>query len=163
MLRQRGVAHQREARTSDGMFSVDLALPGAALCNPHRVRYLWAPWVRVRTVQRRTHSQARAVTLTPLVIGQAGERIALEADGPSHFAANTLAPGGAMLARNRLLAARGWAVISMPYYVWAELKDDARGAWLMQACLLRSSLAAHVLCGPLAQGTRSVSATHRLV
>ena len=30
LLRLRGVAHQREARTSDGMFSVDLALPGAA-------------------------------------------------------------------------------------------------------------------------------------
>ena len=30
LLRQRGVAHQREARTADGMFSVDLALPGAA-------------------------------------------------------------------------------------------------------------------------------------
>ena len=30
VLRERGVAHQREARTSDGLFSVDLALPGAA-------------------------------------------------------------------------------------------------------------------------------------
>ena len=30
VLRARGVAHQREARTADGMFSVDLALPGAA-------------------------------------------------------------------------------------------------------------------------------------
>ena len=79
--------------------------------------------------------------LTSLV-GWAGERIALEADGPSHFAANTLAPGGAMLARRRLLAARGWAVISVPYYVWEKLNNDGRGAWLMQARLLRSLLPA---------------------
>ena len=72
----------------------------------------------------------------------AGEHIALEADGPYHFAANTLAPGGAMLARHRLLAARGWAVISVPSYVWNELADAARGAWLMQARLLRSPLGA---------------------
>ena len=30
VLRQRGMAHQHEARTADGLFSVDLALPGAA-------------------------------------------------------------------------------------------------------------------------------------
>ena len=72
------------------------------------------------------------MSLTPLV-GWAGERIAVEADGPSHFAANTLAPGGAMLARRRLLAARGWAVISAPFYVWEELNGAERGAWLMQA------------------------------
>ena len=65
--------------------------------------------------------------------GCAGKRIALEVDGPSHFAANTLAPGGAMLARHRLLAARGWAVISVPYYVWERLSEAGRNAWLMQA------------------------------
>ena len=79
------------------------------------------------------------------VLRCAGERIALEADGPYHFAANTLAPGGALLARHRLLAARGWAVISVPYYVWNELNDNGRGAWLMQARLLRSSLVASCL------------------
>ena len=47
-----------------------------------------------------------------------------------------------MLARRRLLAARGWAVISVPYYVWQELNDDVRGAWLMQARFLHNSLVA---------------------
>ena len=124
------------------------------------------PWLRMRKVQRSTSRQTRAMSLTPLVVGRAGERIALEADGPSHFAANTLAPGGAMLARNRLLVARGWAVISVPYYVWAELNDDARGAWLMQARMLRILLTAachYILCGPLTQGTRLVSTPHQFV
>ena len=174
LLRQRGVAHEREARTADGMFSVDLALPGAALlarmlaCRVNTLIGFDAqrPLVRVCTVQRRMHSQVRAMSLTPLVVGRAGERIALEADGPSHFAANTLAPGGAMLARNRLLAARGWEVISVPKYVWVELNDDACGAWLLQARPLRSSLAAaclHVLCGHLMQGTRLMITPHQLV
>ena len=109
--------------------------------NPDRVLCVGALGALICTVQRPTFSQARAASLTPLVV-RAGERIALEADGPSHFNANTLAPGGPMLARHRLLAARGWAVISVPYYVWNELKDDGRGAWLMQARLLRSLLPA---------------------
>ena len=65
-----------------------------------------------------------------------------------------------MLARHRLLAARGWAVISVPLYVWNELNDAARGAWLMQACLLRKLLlpaSLPLLWGRPAQGTRSVS------
>ncbi|KAK9831432.1 hypothetical protein WJX81_004289 [Elliptochloris bilobata] len=88
VLRSRGVAHQLEALTSDGLLSVDIVLPG--------------------------------------------ERIALEADGPSHFAVNTHRPGGSMIARHRLLAARGWAVVSIPYYLWDHLKDAVRGAWLLQ-------------------------------
>ena len=65
-----------------------------------------------------------------------------------------------MLARHRLLAARGWAVISVPYYVWYELDDAGRGAWLLQARLPRRSLVAAclpVFGEPLQQGERSVS------
>ena len=133
--------------------------------SPDRVLSVGALGARKRTLQRPTSSHARAASLTPLV-GRAGERIALEADGPYHFAANTLAPGGAMLARHRLLAARGWAVISVPGYVWKELEDAGRGAWLMQARLLRCSLVAAwlpVLCTPLAQGLRLVSTLHQYV
>ena len=137
--------------------------PGVQRHNPDRVLCVGALGALMRTVQRPTFSQARAASLTPLV-GRAGERIALEADGPSHFNANTLAPGGGMLARRRLLAARGWEVISVPYYVWDELNDAARGAWLMQARLPRRSLlAACLLCEPQAQCTRLMSTPQQLV
>lgn len=63
----------------------------------------------------------------------AGERIALEVDGPHHFTANTLAVGGAMAARHRLLGAAGWAVVSVPFFLWDTLDDAARSAWLLQA------------------------------
>ena len=63
----------------------------------------------------------------------AGERIAFEVDGPHHFTANTLAVTGEMLARQKLLRARGWAVVSVPFFHWAGRADEARAHWLLQA------------------------------
>lgn len=62
----------------------------------------------------------------------AGERIAIEVDGPHHFTANTLQPLGELLARQKLLEARGWAVISVPFFQWSKLADDSRAAYLGQ-------------------------------
>ncbi|CAL8462328.1 g1861 [Coccomyxa elongata] len=57
------------------------------------------------------------------------EKIAIEVDGPHHFTANTLAVTGEMLARQKLLKARGWAVISVPFFRWSGLTDAARVEW----------------------------------
>ena len=65
--------------------------------------------------------------------GRAGGRIALAAEGQGRFFANSHLPTGNMIVRHRLLAARGWAVLSVPYYLWAELSEDLRRAWLFQA------------------------------
>ena len=54
-------------------------------------------------------------------------------DGPHHFTANTLAVTGEMLARQKLLRARGWAVVSVPFFHWAGRADEARAHWLLQA------------------------------
>lgn len=54
-------------------------------------------------------------------------------DGQGRFFANSHAPSGNMIIRHRLLAARGWAVLSVPHYLWAELSSDLRRAWLLQA------------------------------
>ena len=56
------------------------------------------------------------------------QRLAIEADGPSHFTRNT---GGAAVVRplghtsmkHRHLRQLGWDVISVPWYEW----DDVRG------------------------------------
>ena len=53
-------------------------------------------------------------------------------DGPHHFTANTLAVTGEMLARQKLLRARGWHVVSVPFFRWAGRSDDARAQWLLQ-------------------------------
>ena len=54
-------------------------------------------------------------------------------DGPHHFTANTRAVTGEAAARGKLLRARGWAVISVPFFRWAGMPDAARAAWLHQA------------------------------
>lgn len=49
----------------------------------------------------------------------------MEVDGPFHYAINTLTPFGEDLARKKLLAARDWTVISVPFFTWQEADDDA--------------------------------------
>ena len=79
----------------------------------------------------------------------AGERIAFEVDGPHHFTANTLAVTGEMLARQKLLRARGWAVISVPFFHWAGQADEARAHWLLQVRLQSLELPCCAQCGKL--------------
>jgi len=59
-----------------------------------------------------------------------GKRLAIEADGPTHF----LRPGrhvnGETVSRNRALAARGYVVVSVPYWEWDELKKSDQAAYL---------------------------------
>jgi very-short-patch-repair endonuclease len=50
-------------------------------------------------------------------------RIAMEFDGPSHFATNTLEPLGHTRLRDRLLSAMGWHVVSIPFFDWDRLHD----------------------------------------
>lgn len=54
------------------------------------------------------------------------EKIAMEIDGPHHFAHNTHQPLGEMIARDDMLRARGWHVISLPYFIWSETADNNR-------------------------------------
>ncbi|GAB4822437.1 hypothetical protein N2152v2_009483 [Parachlorella kessleri] len=59
-----------------------------------------------------------------------GERIALEVDGPHHFTSNTFQPLGEMYARRSLLEARGWRVVSLPFYHWSGASEEQRQALL---------------------------------
>lgn len=45
-------------------------------------------------------------------------KIAIEVDGPFHFAVNTNSPLGQTMIRRRLLRACGWTVISVPCHTW---------------------------------------------
>ena len=53
----------------------------------------------------------------------ADRRVAVEADGPSHYAGR--APNGKTRLRRRLLEARGLRVVSVPYFEWGPLATDA--------------------------------------
>ena len=52
-------------------------------------------------------------------------RIAIEFDGPSHFARNTKEPLGHTRLRDRLLSAMGWQVVSIPFFDWDRLQQPA--------------------------------------
>ncbi|CAL8470056.1 g9598 [Coccomyxa elongata] len=57
-------------------------------------------------------------------IGFLDHQLAIEVDGPSHFTNNTLKPLGPTLLKRRLLAARGWEVVAVPYFHWNKLQTD---------------------------------------
>ena len=57
-------------------------------------------------------------------------RVAVEADGPSHYLADR-APTGKTRLRRRLLEARGLRVVSVPGFDWPYFEtDDAKDAYL---------------------------------
>ncbi len=63
-------------------------------------------------------------------------RIALEFDGPSHFTRNTQEPLGHTRLRDRLLAAMGWHVVSIPFFDWDRLqRPEQMGAYVQQRLL----------------------------
>ncbi|KAF8055279.1 HTATIP2 [Scenedesmus sp. PABB004] len=60
-----------------------------------------------------------------------GARLAVEADGPVHFRTPDAAQTGDTLFRNRALAARGYSLVVVPWFEWAELRGAAeRQRWL---------------------------------
>ncbi|KAK2080103.1 hypothetical protein QBZ16_002499 [Prototheca wickerhamii] len=63
-------------------------------------------------------------------IALSNEKIALEVDGPHHFTVNTLEPMADMYWRRTLLRARGWRVVSVPFYHWSGTEDEDRKALL---------------------------------
>ena len=71
--------------------------------------------------------------LPPVDLALLDRRIAIEFDGPSHFASNTLEPLGHTRLRDRLLSATGWHVISIPFFEWNQLRrHDDRDAYVRQ-------------------------------
>lgn len=79
-------------------------------------------------------------------------RIAVEVDGPSHFAVNDLEHvTGQTLARRHALERLGWVVVSVPLPLWVQLRGHAeKEEWLREQLLLATR-----------SGTAAVSAAQR--
>ncbi|GBF97714.1 hypothetical protein Rsub_10878 [Raphidocelis subcapitata] len=84
--------------------------------------------------EARTPDGAFSVDVAALHAGS-GLRLAIEADGPTHFLRPGREVSGDTLARNRALSARGCVVVSVPYWEWAKVQRDGRkaAAYLSQA------------------------------
>jgi hypothetical protein len=91
------------------------------------------------TWQRQPQSEqptADSVCLVDIVaVTASGLMVAIEVDGPDHFVqpGNTLS--GPTLFRNRALAARGYAVICIPYREWSALRTPEQKQQYLQAKL----------------------------
>jgi hypothetical protein len=72
-----------------------------------------------------------------------GIRLAIEVDGPYHF----LQPGnrlnGPTQARNRLLAALGYTVVSLPYFEWEPLRTQKQKQTYLLGKLAAAQVPAH--------------------
>jgi len=72
------------------------------------------------------------------------KRLAIEADGPTHF----LRPGrqvtGETVACNRALAARGYVVVSAPYWEWDELRKNTEGQAAYLTRKIEAALKVHM-------------------
>jgi hypothetical protein len=87
-------------------------------------------WQQQPQLEQRSKDRAFSIDITATTA--AGVELAIEVDGPTHFIhpGNTLE--GGTLFRNRALAARGYVVVSIPYWEWNAL----RGAEKKQQYLL---------------------------
>ncbi|KAI7837274.1 hypothetical protein COHA_008888 [Chlorella ohadii] len=71
-------------------------------------------------------------------------KIAIEVDGPFHFAVNTNSPLGQTMIRRRLLRACGWIVISVPCHTWYRLPIERRPEYVSRL-LMRADSSFHSL------------------
>eukprot|EP00887_Chlorella_sp_A99_P000497 scaffold17.g497.t1 len=69
------------------------------------------------------------------------QRIAIEADGPVHYASNSRHLLGSTALKRRLLARLGWAIVDVPFMEWQELRDAGARREYMASKLQAAGLA----------------------
>jgi len=71
-------------------------------------------------MEQRTADGAFSIDIA--VTTAAGSQVAIEVDGPSHFLRPDNTLDGRTQSRNKALAARGWSVVTVPYFEWNGLQ-----------------------------------------
>ena len=117
LLESMGLKYASEFKTADGLFSIDVAL-----------RFVQLPSAENGPVGR------------PVFI-------AIEVDGPRHFCYNTRGRNGRTVARDALLAARGWRVCSLSHYDWNALETDEERRGLVRGRLAALGAPGEALLG----------------
>ncbi|KAL0048903.1 hypothetical protein WJX82_001964 [Trebouxia sp. C0006] len=69
-----------------------------------------------------------------------GHHILIQVDGPHHWTTNTGQPIGPTLCRDKLLEARGWTVLNVPYFHWLQ----CQGQLGLQQAYIRQLLLGYV-------------------
>jgi hypothetical protein len=88
-------------------------------------------WQQAPIIQeQRTADGAFSIDIA--AVTAAGQQLAVEVDGPSHFVRPGRVVEGPTQARNRALAARGNRVLSVPFWEWDALKGSEQAAYLVE-------------------------------
>jgi hypothetical protein len=125
---------QLEAATEDGLMSVDIAAvlvgPGDSAAAAAAVAVIAA--AAGSGVQDAGSSDGQRPGAAELQQqGQQVEhKVAIEVDGPWHWRRPDRQPTGPTQFRNRLLAHRGYTVVTVPYLMWQGLREEQRVAYL---------------------------------
>jgi len=81
-------------------------------------------WQQPPVMEQRTADGAFSIDIA--AVTAAGVALAIEVDGPWHFVRPDNRLNGPTQYRNRALAARGYTVISIPYWEWGRLNSQQR-------------------------------------
>ena len=79
-------------------------------------------WQQAPAMEQRTADGAFSIDIA--AVTAAGQQLAIEVDGPSHFVRPGRALNGPTQARNRALEARGYRVLIVPWWEWDALEGD---------------------------------------
>jgi hypothetical protein len=81
-------------------------------------------WQQPPVLERRTADGALSIDIAATT--SSGVQLAIEVDGPSHFVRPKCSYDGPTLFRNRALPARGYVLVSIPYWKWDKLRGAAQ-------------------------------------
>jgi hypothetical protein len=92
-----------------------------------------ATWRQPPALEQPTADWAALIDIT--AVTTAGVKLAIEADGPQHFVRPGNMLDGSTQHRNRVLEARGYTLITIPYWEWDGLKSQQQRVEYMQCKL----------------------------
>jgi hypothetical protein len=78
-------------------------------------------WQQPPVLEQHTADGALSIDISGTT--RSGVQLAIEVDGPSHFVKPDGKVTGPTMFRNRALAARGYALVSIPYWEWNGLRS----------------------------------------
>jgi hypothetical protein len=81
-------------------------------------------WQQQPQPEQPTADKACLIDIT--AVTAMGVKVAIEVEGPHHYIQPSSTLSGPTLYRNRALAARGYVVISVPYWDWKALDSTAQ-------------------------------------
>lgn len=120
VVKSLGIQCELEYQPPDSHVVIDIAIENV---HPEDV----CSFARSKTYLRKFNKNTTITRRKKSSTGNIGINIALEVDGPFHYATNIPnRPMGALVLRNSLLEHSGWSVLSIPYWEWEQVGNTRR-------------------------------------